>query len=289
MPAYPTSQVRQRVRPPRFARRGTWLVLACAGLAAGVPAHAAGCLALAGPQGGVASGSQLTMLWLGNSLTNTAPDLQDYGIGPMPTRLAAMLSRHGVQLRSEVRVRGGAEFADHAKDPKTLALLGEPRFDAVNFQGYYQGYQSAAAFQAATRELLDAMQGSRATPLFQTLWSFLGDPGSAQFPASALAVEGAAQSTPHAQAVPVMRVWEAVKRADPTLHRRLHADGTHQSAIGEHLNALTYLRFLTGRSVRATESVLPRVRQSLTPAEQKVLEEAVDQEVRSFFRPRKAC
>ena len=263
--------------------------VALAGLLSGAPALAAECLRLSGPAGGLVAGSVVNVLWLGNSLTNTAPDLGDFGLGPMPARLASLLSRLGIQLRFEVRLRGGAEFGDHARDRQTMALLGERRFDAVNLQGYYAGYASASAFREATRELLTAMAAGRATPLFQAVWTFQGDPGSPQFPVAAAAVEEAARQTPGAQAVPVMRVWEAVRLADAALHRRLYADNTHQSAIGEHLNALIYARFFSGRSVRGLAPVLPKVRTALTAAEQALLEELTDREVRLFFRPAQAC
>lgn len=266
-----------------------WLGLACAvtGAAAAQPATSA-CSLHVLPAGGLAPGNRLRVLWIGNSLTNTAPDIGTYDIGPMPARLASLLAERGITLSFESELEGGANFSDHARQTRTLALAAERRFDAVNLQGYYEGFGSARDYMAAVRPFVEATRPSGAILLFQQLWSFQGDPGSPQFPAAAIAVEDAAQQTPGAQSVPVMRAWQAVRDAAPGLWRRLYADNTHQSAIGEHLNALIYARFFSGRPVRGLKAIHPRAAASLTPAERQQLEDVVDRTVTTFFKPRVA-
>lgn len=238
--------------------------------------------------GGLPRGSPLRVLWIGNSLTNTAPDIGTYDIGPMPARLAPLLAELGISMSFEAQLQGGANFADHARNPRTLTLAAQRRYDAINLQGYYEGYGSARAYLAAVLPFVQAARHSGATLLFQQLWSYQGDPGSPQFPSSALAVEEAARQTPGAQAVPVMRVWQAVREARPELWARLYADNTHQSAVGEHLNALVYARFFSGRSVKGLRSLHPKAAAGLDADERRWLEDTVDRIVTAFFRARPA-
>lgn len=233
---------------------------------------------------GVPVGGRLHVLWVGNSLTDTAPDIGDYSIGPMPARLAPMLAELGVSLTFEAVIQGGAQLSDHARNARTLALISSPRFDAVALQGYYEGFAGTAAdYLAAVGPLYRTARAAGATVMFQQIWSFIDDPGSAQFPAAALAVEAAASQSPGAVPVQVMRVWNAVRERYPALHARLYHDSTHQSVIGEYLNALTYARFFTGRSVRGITSVHPSAAARLSLAERLALKAVVDEQVRVFF------
>lgn len=263
------------------------LVFAAADAADAAPqAPAAACASSAAQPAGLAPGSRVRVLWIGNSLTNTAPDIGTYDIGPMPARVAALLAERGITLSFEARLQGGANFSDHARNARTLGLAAERRFDAVNVQGYYEGYASARDYLAAVQPFIEATRSSGAVLLFQQLWSYQGDPGSPQFPAAAIAVEEAARQTPGAQSVPVMRAWQAVRDANPGLWKRLYADSTHQSAVGEHLNALVYARFFSGRPVLGLKAIQPKAAAALTPAERRLLEEVVDSTVTTFFQPR---
>lgn len=237
----------------------------------------------AASEGGLGAGSRIRVLWVGNSLTDTPPDIGDYRAGALPVRLAPMLAELGIRLESETRLQGGANFSDHARNPQTLAALASGRHDAVNLQGYYEGYASADAFRAAVQPLVDAARKGQATPLFQQVWTFRGDPGSPQFPAAALAVEEAARRIPGALPVQIMRVWHAASQ-NVALAEKLYADNTHQSAVGEYLTALAYARFLSGRSVRDIVSIHPRAAARLSVAERRALKEAVDSQVSIFYR-----
>lgn len=271
-----------------WGRRRLLLCAAGAAIILALPplAQAQSCaLTVAGPAGGLAPGSRLQVLWIGNSLTGTAPDIPGSSAGPMPARLAPMLTERGIQLKFDVRIQGGANFSDHARNPQTLAVAADPRFDAVNLQGYYEGYESPTAFLAAVRPLVESIKRGGATPLFQQVWSFQGDPGGPQFPSAAVAVEEAARQVPGALPVQVMRAWHAVRTQDPALGAKLFADGTHQSAVGEHLNALVYTRFFSGRSVHGIQAIHAKAASRLDARERRLLEDAVDAQVTVFFKP----
>lgn len=235
--------------------------------------------------GGLPAGSVLKVLWVGNSLTNTAPDHRTFDIGPMPARLAPMLAELGVTLKWDAIIRGGAEYADHARQPAYEAKLAQETYDAVNLQGYYQGYGSADQMVAAVRSLHEAAQRRGTVVLLQQMWSFHQDPNSPQFPRSALAVEEASDRLPGSIPVQILRVWHAVRLEDPELYLKLFADNVHQSAAGEHLNALAFARFFTARSVQPVRSVHPLVAARLNPTELQRLKDVVDRQVRVFYRP----
>lgn len=261
-----------------------WAALAWGGASVGSAAPVAGSCAVAAlAAGGLSPGSVVKVLWVGNSLTNTARDLRRFDLGPMPARLAPMLAELGVTLKWEAILRGGAEFGDHARNPAIEARLTQEHFDAVNLQGYYQGYGSADAMVAAVRPLVDIAQRRGTVALLQQVWSFQGDPGSPQYPGAALAVEQAAERLPGALPVQILRVWNDV-RAEPGLYARLFADPTHQSVLGEYLNALAYARFFSGRSVRAIQSAHPAVLTASSEAERRRLKEAVDRQITLFYR-----
>lgn len=267
-----------------MARR-RWLGAALAALAATGPVAraAAPCAAASAASGGLPPGSVVKVLWVGNSLTNTALDLHRFDLGPMPARLAPMLAELGVTLKWAAILRGGAEFGDHVRNPAIEARLTQEHFDAVNLQGYYQGYGSADAMVAAVRPLVDIARRCGTVALLQQVWSFQGDPGSPQYPGGALAVEQAAERLPGTLPVQILRVWNDV-RAESGLYARLFADATHQSVLGEHLNALAFARFFSGRSVRAVQSAHPAVLAAAGEAERRRLKEAVDRQITRFYR-----
>jgi hypothetical protein len=251
--------------------------------AASAVSDAPPCAAAASASGGLPPGSVVKVLWVGNSLTNTALDLRRFDLGPMPARLAPMLAELGVTLKWAAILRGGAEFGDHARNPAIEARLAQEHFDAVNLQGYYQGYASADAMVAAVRPLVETARRHRSVALLQQVWSFQGDPGSPQYPGAALAVEQAAERLPGALPVQILRVWNDV-RGEPGLYPRLFADATHQSVLGEYLNALAFARFFSGRSVRAIQSAHPAVLAGASETERRRLKEAVDRQITRFYR-----
>lgn len=238
--------------------------------------------------GGLAPGASIHVLWIGNSLTNT-PGEYPYTEGPMPERLKPMLAELGITMTYQARLRGGAEFSGHAANPDVMAEIANPAYDAVNLQGYYEGFSSAAAYQAAVKPLYQAARAAGSELLFEAGWPY-NDPGFPAYPAAANAVEGAAAVMPGAHPVQVARVWEAVRLANPALYRRLYldptwtSDGTHQGKVGDYLNALTYARFFSGRSVQGVTSIPQPVRSALTPAELQTLKTAVDGAVTVFYR-----
>jgi hypothetical protein len=281
---------------PRLARRCAGALLAAGGLESPAAAQCGGAsnphLVFAhgfesGGAGapGLPPGSSLRVLWVGNSLTDTPPDFNDYSLGPLPNRLAPMLAECGITLISEWRIQGGAEFSSHAANSATLALVGDPRFDAVNLQGYYQGYGSADAFVQATESLVNAASAAGSDLFFEGMWPYLGDPGSPQHPTAALAVEGAADRRANAFAVQVGRAWRRVLDTAPALHAKLRSDSTHQSAVGEYLNALVYTRFLSGRSVAGIVSISSQAAARLSASERSQLKAAVDSAVDRFYQP----
>jgi hypothetical protein len=234
--------------------------------------------------GGLSAGSSINVLWVGNSLTDTALDFNNYSLGPMPERLKPMLAELGITMTYSSRIQGGAEFSDHARNAATMAEIGKTSYDIVNLQGYYDGFASASAYQTAVKPLYDKARTAGSAVLFEQVWSFKNDPGSPQFPTAAVAVETAAQNMAGAYAVQVMRAWEAVRQKDAALFGRLYADSTHQSMIGEHLNALTYARFFSGRSIQGVTSIAPQVAQALSAAQRQTLKDAVDASVTVFFQ-----
>ena len=240
--------------------------------------------AIAAPTAGLPSGSTINVLWVGNSLTNTAPDYGDYGIGPLPERIKPMLAEFGITLNYSVRIQGGAEFSDHARNTTTMAELGKTSYDMVNLQGYYEGFSSAAAYQTAVKPLYEAARAAGSEVLFEEMWAYKNDAGSPQYPASSLAVEAAAQNMPGSYAVQVGRVWGALKTSNPTLYNMLFYDSTHQNKNGEYLNALAYTRFFSGKSVLGVASVPAKVAEALTVAQRQSLKEAVDANVTLFYQ-----
>ncbi|MCK7593978.1 hypothetical protein [Pseudomarimonas salicorniae] len=234
---------------------------------------------------GVPPGSRIHTLWLGNSLTNTPPDFNDYSQGALPARLAPMLAEFGITLSFDAITPGGAEFSNHAQTPSTMAALSDPAYDFVNLQGYYVGFDSAAAYASAVKPLHDAATAAGSVVLYEGMWPYLTDPGSPQHPTAALAVEGAADAKPNAFAVQVGRAWEQVRLGSSSLHAKLRSDNTHQSAVGEYLNALVYTRFFTGQSVANVASISPQAAARLSSAERTQLKQAVDLSVNRFYRP----
>jgi hypothetical protein len=234
---------------------------------------------------GLPAGSKVNMLWVGNSLTNTAPDFNNYELGPMPERLKPMLAEFGIKLTSSYRLQSGAEFSDHAKNPDVMAALADPVYDIVNLQGYYEGFSSAEAYRQAVDPLYDAARGARSKVLFEEVWSFRGDPGSPQFPTAAYAVERASFVLPGSFPVLVMRAWEQVRDRNAALYDRLYSDNTHQSKIGEYLNTLAYTRFFSGKSVLGVKSIDPLTAKEVSEADRLTLKTAVDVGVSVFYSP----
>lgn len=269
-----------RATSPRWRRH---LLLGLLGLAGGAQAFFADGFEV---QAGLPAGSRIHTLWLGNSLTNTPPDFNDYSQGPLPARLAPMLAEFGITLSFVAITPGGAEFSTHAGTPSTMAALADPEFDLVNLQGYYQGFSSAAAYAQAVRPLHDAASAAGSELLYEGMWPFLTDPGSPQHPQAAQAVEGAADAEDNAFAVQVGRAWEQVRQSSASLHAKLRSDNTHQSAVGEYLNALVYTRFLTAQSVVPVQSISAQAAARLSAAERTQLKLAVDVAVTRFYRPR---
>lgn len=235
---------------------------------------------------GLPSGSTINVLWVGNSLTNTPPDMNDYSRGPLPERLAPMLAELGITLTYQAVIQGGAEFATHAANPQTMALIADPSFDAVNMQGYYRGFSSSSEFQDAVRPLYEAAHNAGSAALFEGLWPYINDPGSPQHPAAALAVEGAAENMPGAFAVQVGRAWARIKETDPPLYAKLYSDNTHQSVVGEYLNCLVYTRFFSAQSVQPITSISPEAHNATTSQERSQMKAAVDSVVTIFYTSR---
>lgn len=231
------------------------------------------------------------MLWIGNSLTNTAPDFNNYDLGPMPERLKPMLAEFGVRLTLSYRLQSGADFSDHAKNPEVMAALADPVYDLVNLQGYYEGFSSPQAYRQAVAPLYKAARGAHSKVLFEEVWSFRGDPGSPQFPAAVYAVEHASYGMAGSFPVQVMRAWEQVRERNAALYDRLYSDNTHQSKIGEYLNTLVYTRFLIGKSVQNVKFISPLTAKELSNADRLTLKAAVDASVSVFYVPaiRTAC
>ncbi len=242
----------------------------------------------AGEKGGLLPGASIHLLWIGNSLTNTPGDYPD-AAGPMPERLKPMLAELGITMTYQVRIKGGADFSGHAANAEFMAEIANPAYDAVNLQGYYEGFSSAAAYRTAVKPLYDAARAAGSQVLFEAMWPY-HDPGSPQYPAAPNAVEGAAAVMPGAHPVQVARVWEAVRVANPALYRRLYLDptwtrdGTHQGKVGDYVNALTYARFFSGRSVQPVNAMPQPVRDALTASELQTLKGAVDGAVTIFYR-----
>jgi hypothetical protein len=234
---------------------------------------------------GLPPGSSIHTLWLGNSLTNTPPDFNDYSQGPLPVRIAPMLAEFGITLTYQAITPGGAEFSNHAQNGATLAALANPAFDFVNLQGYYQGFGSAQSYATAVKPLHDAATAAGSVVLYEGMWPYLSDPGSPQHPGAALAVEGAAADKVNAFALQVGRVWERVRQSSSSLHAKLRSDNTHQSAVGEYLNALVYTRFFTAQSVAGVQSISSQAAARLSSSERTQLKQAVDAAVDIFFRP----
>jgi hypothetical protein len=119
--------------------------------------------------------------------------------------------------------------------------------------------------------------------LFESVWTF---PGAPQLPISAEAVEKAAASLPHAHAVQVGRVWGAVRNMNSGLGVKLYgADTTHQSKVGEYLNALVYTRFFSAKSVQGVKFLPAVVASQLAAGELEILKSAVDAHVTIFYLP----
>lgn len=234
---------------------------------------------------GLPPGSTIHTLWIGNSLTNTPVDFNDYSQGPLPARIAPMLAEFGITLTYASRIQGGAEFATHAANAATMADISSGSYDFVNLQGYYTGFSSASAYLAAAQPLYEAAGAAGAKVLFEGLWPYLGDPGSPQHPAAANAVEGAADAVPYAFAVQVGRAWARVLEVDPVLHAKLRSDSTHQSAAGEYLNALAYTRFFTAQSVASVVSISGPAAAALSAGERTTIKAAVDHALTRFYNP----
>lgn len=234
---------------------------------------------------GLPAGSTVSILWVGNSLTGTPPDFKDYSLGPLPVRLAPMLAEMGISMKYQAVIQGGADFSDHAANPTTMALIGDPSFDMVNLQGYYQGFSSPEAYRAAVLPLYTAAHNAGSISLYEGMWPYLTDPGSPQHPAAALAVEGASAVMPGSFPVQVGRAWARIKETDSVLHAKLRDDNTHQSAVGEYLNCLVYTRFLSARSVKSIASISPQAQAATTAQERQELKDAVDAAVTIFYVP----
>lgn len=234
---------------------------------------------------GLPPGSSIHTLWLGNSLTNTPPDFNDYSQGALPVRLAPMLAEFGITLTHVAITPGGAEFSNHARTPSTMAALANPAFDFVNLQGYYDGFSSAQDYAEEVESLHQAASAAGSIVLYEGMWPYLTDPGSPQHPTAAEAVEGAADAEVNAFAVQVGRAWERVRQTSSSLHAKLRSDNTHQSAVGEYLNALVYTRFFTAQSVAGVDSISPQAAARLSMSERSQLKQAVDTAVTRFYRP----
>lgn len=234
---------------------------------------------------GLPPGSSVHTLWLGNSLTNTPPDFNDYSQGALPVRLAPMLAEFGITLTHVAITPGGAEFRNHANTGSTMSALADPAFDFVNLQGYYDGFSSAQDYAEAVAPLHEAASAAGSIVLYEGMWPYLTDPGSPQHPTAALAVEGAADAKVNAFAVQVGRAWERVRQTSASLHAKLRSDNTHQSAVGEYLNALVYTRFFTAQSVAGVDSISPQAAARLSISERNQLKQAVDTAVTRFYRP----
>ena len=234
---------------------------------------------------GLQPGSSIHMLWIGNSLTNTPPDYNDYSLGPLPERLKPMLAERGVTLTYATAIQGGAEFSTHAANPATIEALGNAAFDIVNLQGYYEGFASTQAYLNATQLLYNVAHGAGTDVLFEGMWPYLGDPGSPQHPSAAVAVEGAADARARAFPVQVGRAWDRVRELYPSIHVKLRADSTHQSAAGEYLNLLVYTRFLTATSVLDIQSISSLAASRLNTTERSQLKAVVDEVVTIFYVP----
>lgn len=234
---------------------------------------------------GLQPGSSVHMLWVGNSLTNTPPDYNNYSLGPLPERLKPMLAERGVTLTYASAIQGGAEFSTHAANPATIEALGNAAFDIVNLQGYYEGFSSTQSYLNATQLLYNVAHGAGTDVLFEGMWPYLGDPGSPQHPTAALAVEGAAAARDRAFPVQVGRAWDRVRELYPSIHSKLRADSTHQSAAGEYLNLLVYTRFLTATSVADIQSVSTLAASQLTSSERAQMKAVVDEVVTAFYVP----
>jgi hypothetical protein len=240
--------------------------------------------------GGLPAGSTIRVLWVGNSLTGTPPDYNDYSLGPMPARLVPMLAELGITMIYTDSIKGGAAFADHVAYAPTTTALDTGTYDIVNFQGnpYDVAYTSAANFQAAVYPLYAKAHVRGKQVLFQQLWTFRDNVGNSgegniQFPAAALALEEAAQNMPGANAVQVQRVWQAIRSTNAGLYRRFYTDGIHQSMISEYLNALVFARFFSGRSIQSIASIPALVDSALTPSEKQSIKDAVNANVTIFY------
>lgn len=238
--------------------------------------------------GGLPAGSSVNGLFLGNSLTSTPPDFNNYDLGPLAVRLTPMLAEMGITLHSKTDILGGAEFSDHAANATSMADLADPQYDFANLQGYYHFYDTAAHFESAVMPLYTVANRAGTYSLFEGMWNYRGDGGSPQNPAAALAVEGAANDLANSDAVQVGRVWAAVIAANPSLDNpnnspSIRYDNTHQNAVGEYINCLIYTRFLSGRSVANIQSISPQAAALTTPALRAMLKTIVDSQVTLFY------
>lgn len=234
--------------------------------------------------GPLQSGDTIRVLWVGNSLTDTAPEYNNYALGGMGERLKPMLAELGVTLINTERFQGGAEFTNHAANSTTMTEIANSVHDVVNLQSYYVGFGSAASYQTAVTTLYNQARSAGSDVLFEGMWSYRGDPGSPQHPTAALAVEGAADAMTGAFAVQVGRVWHRISELDNALWLKLYGDNTHQSALGEYLNALVYTRFFTGQSVAGITSASSLVTSTSTVSERNILKGAVDEIVDRFYQ-----
>lgn len=230
------------------------------------------------------SGDSIHVLWVGNSLTDTPPDYGNYSLGPLPARVAPMLAELGITLTYDSAIRGGAEFSTHISLSSTMTKVGDPIYDAVNLQGYYQGFSSASAYVTAVDPLYQAAHSAGSSVLFEAVWEFKGDPGSPQYPTSALAVEGAASQLDNAFPVPVTRVWNDIKTQNTTLWNKLYSDATHQSVVGDYLNALIYTRFFSGQSVMGIAFIPSAVSALVNSSEITLMKNAVDLNITQFYQ-----
>ena len=240
---------------------------------------------------GLPPGSSIKVLWIGNSLTG-APEAMGAATGwtPMPDRLVPMLAELGITMTYGSVILGGAECSTHAANPTTMAEIANPTYGIVNFQSSYDNAGDAAAYTTAVRPLYTAAHNAGSIALFEGIWEFGGfgsyqlDYGGPLNPAAENAVEGAAAALPGSFPVQVGHCWQAVKNRRAALIPKMHADGVHQSVLGEYFNALVYARFFSARAVRGITSVHPLVVAASTADERQLLRETVDGCVTIFYR-----
>ncbi len=240
---------------------------------------------------GLPSGSTIKVLWIGNSLTGAPSEIEgSVGYTPMPDRLVPMLAELGITMTYDSVIVGGSEFSTHAANPTTMAEIANPGYDAVNFQRSYDGVNDANAYKAAVSPLYAAAHNAGSQALFESNWQFGGfgsyplDYGGPLYPQEENAIEAAAATLSGSFPVQVGHCWQAVNSNRATLIPKMHADGVHQSVLGEYFNALVYARFFSARAVRGITSVHPLVVAASTADERQLLRETVDGCVTIFYR-----